>query len=446
MTLAKDNTTQLTRYYIGGQYEADSETGVERLYLGGDAYSAAAVYVKEGGNRNIYYICRDYLGSITHIVNAAGSLTQELSYDPWGRLRDPNTLIAYTPDTEPVLFLSRGYTGHEHLTQFGLINMNARLYDAALGRFLSPDPYVQAPDFSQNFNRYSYCVNNPLIFVDCNGYTWISHFGYWVGQNWKPIVTIAATVVVVGVVTVATAGMGTLAAAAVVGAAGGFTGGAVGTWVNGGSFLQGVGSGLINGAIGAVAGMAGGAVAGWASKNIGGFALNSLQISGKSAIGGFISGAIGGAFSGAVGGFITGLALTGDLDKAWGMASQGAIYGGVAGLALGGYRGYKDAKALGRNPWTGKAVSTNNNISLNANKNISLHVTERMEERGVSLDAMQDALDNPIKMGEIKYDAIGRPSQVVIGREATVVINPTTGKITTTYPTSTQRLNAILNK
>jgi hypothetical protein len=47
--------------------------------------------------------------------------------------------------------------------------MNARLYDPALGRFLSPDPYVQAPDFSQSFNRYSYCMNNPLIYVDENG-------------------------------------------------------------------------------------------------------------------------------------------------------------------------------------------------------------------------------------------------------------------------------------
>jgi RHS repeat-associated protein len=96
------------------------------------------------------------------------SLTQELSYDPWGRLR-PNTQVAYAPDTEPILFLSRGYTCHEHLAVFGLINMNARLYDAALGRFLSPDPYVQAPDFSQNFNRYSYCVNNPLKYSDQSG-------------------------------------------------------------------------------------------------------------------------------------------------------------------------------------------------------------------------------------------------------------------------------------
>lgn len=65
--------------------------------------------------------------------------------------------------------LGRGYTGHEHLTWFDLINMNARLYDPVLGRFLSPDPFIQMPDFTQNFNRYSYCLNNPLVYVDENG-------------------------------------------------------------------------------------------------------------------------------------------------------------------------------------------------------------------------------------------------------------------------------------
>ena len=136
---------------------------------GGDAYSAPAVYVKEAGLWKIYYICRDYLGSITHITNADGSLKAEYSYDAWGRLRNLVTQEAYAPGSEPVLFIGRGYTGHEHLPWFGLINMNARLYDPALGRFLSPDPYVQAPDFSQSFNRYSYCLNNPLRYVDKNG-------------------------------------------------------------------------------------------------------------------------------------------------------------------------------------------------------------------------------------------------------------------------------------
>ena len=94
---------------------------------------------------------------------------KELSYDAWGKLRNPATQAIYTQGSEPDFFLGRGYTGHEHLAVFDLINMNARLYDPALGRFLSPDPYIQMPDFSQNFNRYTYCLNNPLIYTDPNG-------------------------------------------------------------------------------------------------------------------------------------------------------------------------------------------------------------------------------------------------------------------------------------
>ena len=47
--------------------------------------------------------------------------------------------------------------------------MNGRIYDPRLGRFLSPDPYVQSPYNSQNYNRYSYCLNNPLKYTDPSG-------------------------------------------------------------------------------------------------------------------------------------------------------------------------------------------------------------------------------------------------------------------------------------
>ena len=77
--------------------------------------------------------------------------------------------VPWSTGSEPTLVLGRGYCGHEHIQQFGLINMNARLYDPILGRFLSPDPYVQMPDCSQNYNRYSYCMNSPLMYVDKDG-------------------------------------------------------------------------------------------------------------------------------------------------------------------------------------------------------------------------------------------------------------------------------------
>lgn len=90
-----------------------------------------------------------------------------LSYDAWGALRNPATHAVLT--TAQNLELNRGYCGHEHLTNFGIINMNARLYDPYLGRFLSPDPYVQEPNNTQSLNRYTYCLNNPLKYTDPSG-------------------------------------------------------------------------------------------------------------------------------------------------------------------------------------------------------------------------------------------------------------------------------------
>jgi len=48
--------------------------------------------------------------------------------------------------------------------------MNGRVYDPQIGRFLSADPFVQAPENSQSYNRYSYVWNNPLSAIDPSGY------------------------------------------------------------------------------------------------------------------------------------------------------------------------------------------------------------------------------------------------------------------------------------
>lgn len=174
MQITQSGSNKLTRYYLGGCYETDiTPSGTtERLYLGGDYYTAPAVLVKTSSGASLYYIVRDHLGSITHVLNTSGTDLQHLSYDAWGRLRNPSNQQVYSAASTPTILLGRGYTGHEQLTDFGLINMNGRLYDPVLGRFLSPDNYVQSPFFSQNFNRYTYCLNNPLRYTDKDG-DWI---------------------------------------------------------------------------------------------------------------------------------------------------------------------------------------------------------------------------------------------------------------------------------
>jgi RHS repeat-associated protein len=123
-----------------------------------------------------------------------GNIVESRSYDAWGRHRHPNTwdYLVHNPfgmgGANDITL--RGYTFHEHLPHFSLINMNGRLYDYVLGRMLSPDNYVQSPDNTQSFNRYSYCWNNPLKYTDPSGeiITWnIGKGGLSVGLNFTPV-------------------------------------------------------------------------------------------------------------------------------------------------------------------------------------------------------------------------------------------------------------------
>ncbi len=117
------------------------------------------IFVNSGSNPGLHYLFKDHLGSILSAFNVNGAKTFEATYDAWGKQDVKSNLIG----------LRRGYTGHEMINEFGIINMNGRLYDPELGRFFSPDPYVQFPDFSQSYNRYSYCLNNPLKYTDPSG-------------------------------------------------------------------------------------------------------------------------------------------------------------------------------------------------------------------------------------------------------------------------------------
>ena len=55
-----------------------------------------------------------------------GEAIQQFSYDAWGNRRDPYT---WTGSVSQLPMFGRGFTGHEHLFSFGLINMNGRCYD-----------------------------------------------------------------------------------------------------------------------------------------------------------------------------------------------------------------------------------------------------------------------------------------------------------------------------
>jgi RHS repeat-associated protein len=84
------------------------------------------------------------MGSIAAVTDANGALLERLAYEPFGKRRHANGAA----DDGGVLAgatTKRGFTGHEMIDDMGLINMNGRLYDPAIGRFVSPDPLDQDP-------------------------------------------------------------------------------------------------------------------------------------------------------------------------------------------------------------------------------------------------------------------------------------------------------------
>lgn len=153
-------------------------------YVDGDPYSSSYIKVDKFTGTTLnsstnYYLHRDYQGTILAITNTAGRVVEQRYFDAWGNIKqvkhttwDGTTSTVTTNTTLGII--DRGYTGHEHLQSVGLIHMNGRLYDPVIRRFLSPDNFVQDPYNTQNFDRYGYVYNNPLMYTDPSGEEGIS--------------------------------------------------------------------------------------------------------------------------------------------------------------------------------------------------------------------------------------------------------------------------------
>ncbi len=162
---------QITRekLYVGGSYEEESiNDDIRQIhFIRGGGTVVAIRTVTNNTQVATRYLHKDHLGSIESITDENGGVVERLSFDAWGARRDANDWIG--KGTIPVS-TDRGFTGHEQLDSVNLTHMNGRVYDPVIGRFLSPDPVVQAPDNTQSLNRYSYVLNNPLSYTDPSGF------------------------------------------------------------------------------------------------------------------------------------------------------------------------------------------------------------------------------------------------------------------------------------
>lgn len=175
-------------YSEDGSFEVtlDNETKSEKhiLYIGGNPYDSNIVFVKndKDSQGSYKFLHKDYLGSILAISDEKGQKIEQRHFDAWGNLThlqigngsvytDEN-VIKELIAAQGGLLIDRGYTSHEHFSDVKIIHMNGRIYDPLLRRFLNADEHIQDPSNTQNYNKYGYVMNNPMMYNDPNGEFW----------------------------------------------------------------------------------------------------------------------------------------------------------------------------------------------------------------------------------------------------------------------------------
>jgi RHS repeat-associated protein len=155
-------TANAATFYSGNLYQRIEHTSGTTddqfvIYAGGRAVAQATSVA--GGAPSLTYLYEDVLGSVQTIANSSAAVQETRDYGPFGALRGPavSSNVPY------------GFTGHETDADLGLVNMQGRIYDQAVGQFLQADPIIANP-VSQGLNRYAYVDNSPLNFVDPSGF------------------------------------------------------------------------------------------------------------------------------------------------------------------------------------------------------------------------------------------------------------------------------------
>ena len=169
----RDSKLNETLYLDGYERVKLSNGIVENKYYVGNI----VITKRNIGTNETYFLHKDHLGSTIAVSDMGNKNVQQFLYDPFG---NQSTLFSNTDLSNPFVYsagIDRGYTGHKMIDDLDIIHMNGRIYDPTLGRFLQADPHIQAPKNSQNYNRYSYVLNNPMSYTDPSGYFFKKLFG-----------------------------------------------------------------------------------------------------------------------------------------------------------------------------------------------------------------------------------------------------------------------------
>jgi RHS repeat-associated protein len=151
--------------YIGSLYELIAESGqqkaLQHIFAGSQRIATTTTNLTNQTTSTNYYH-GDHLGSSNVITDQTGVQVALTEFTPFG------STFKQTGSYDP----KHKFTGKELDASTNLYFYGARYYDHEIGRFITADTFVQAPYDPQSLNRYAYCRNNPINYVDPSGNFW----------------------------------------------------------------------------------------------------------------------------------------------------------------------------------------------------------------------------------------------------------------------------------
>ncbi|MBI2912546.1 MAG: RHS repeat-associated core domain-containing protein [Chloroflexi bacterium] len=122
--------------------------------------------VVPGSPDTVHYLANDHLGGTAVVMHSDGSLASRMRYYPYGMVWTTELGTGVTAIPTDKLFTGQQREGPTS----GIYYYGARFYSADLGRFLQADSVVPGAGNPQALNRYTYVLNNPLLYNDPTGY------------------------------------------------------------------------------------------------------------------------------------------------------------------------------------------------------------------------------------------------------------------------------------
>ncbi|MFS8146340.1 RHS repeat-associated core domain-containing protein [Rhizobium sp. BR 249] len=141
----------------------DANVEIDRSTPGTDIYTLyphpdAKIVITAGSTvQDKFFLHRDHLASVRQVTNESGTLVEQTGY------------AAYGEATNTTFQTKKSYIGERFDAETGLMYLNARYYDPAFGRFISPDDWDPTKE-GVGTNRYSYSENDPVNKSDPNGH------------------------------------------------------------------------------------------------------------------------------------------------------------------------------------------------------------------------------------------------------------------------------------